>query len=201
MLESHPYVPRSLQRRAQTTPLIHAGLWPLPSLAGRSPVIVSSSNAHADLAYARQHPDELVSTYAPDTRNGSERHFMPDWVPVLAAGDGVIRYCGKILHGYTMVIQHGHGWATCYQHLEHAFAIETKHRPRHEEIVRAGEVIGYVGAPSADAMKCLGFQLWQKQDHTIFEAVDPLPHLKNWVVLPWSDDRITLTDTAASAAI
>ena len=42
--------------------------------------------------------------------------------------------------------------------------------------MRAGDVIGYVGAPAPGAFKRLYFELWQRDRDRLFVPVDPRPH-------------------------
>ena len=79
------------------------------------------------------------------------------------------------------------------------FATPTaRHRSRAAR-VRTGDVLGYIGASRPGAMKCLRFELWRR-DREFFDAVDPTAHMRTWVVLPWTDERITLAAAATVAA-
>ena len=52
--------------------------------------------------------------------------------------------------------------------------------------VKAGDVIGYVGAPAPDAMACLHFDLWQLDEELHYASVDPRNEMPSWLVLPWN---------------
>jgi murein DD-endopeptidase MepM/ murein hydrolase activator NlpD len=116
---------------------------------------------------------------------------MPSFVPVFAVRYGEIMYAGKTGHAHSLIVDHRDGWATFYSDLEHMFATPTV-RSRRTAWVRAGEVLGYVGAPAPGAMKCLRFELWKRDDQARFNAVDPIRYMRSWSVLPWTDERLTL---------
>jgi murein DD-endopeptidase MepM/ murein hydrolase activator NlpD len=170
-------------------------VWPLPALNGRAPAIIPPAVATPrgiDLAYARVTPSELVHTYPPGSRNGTTTYFMPSGMPALAAADGVIRYAGRIMHGFTILVEHGDGWATYYGNLAHMFATrvngETLGPPQR---VTAGDVLGHVGSMQPGGFACLHFQLWRADGHGGFADVDPSPHMKSWLQLPWNDEHLT----------
>lgn len=176
-------------------------VWPLPALNGRAPVILASNakTPGIDLAYARTHEGELARKYPPGSTNGTASHFMPNSMPAFAVADGVISHACKHVDGYCVLIDHRNGWATYYTNLEHMFALATsERRGARLERVRAGDAIGYVGAPRRGAMKCLHFDLWKLGDDRHYEPVDPRPHITSWLVLPWTDERLTPTDTATA---
>lgn len=133
---------------------------PLPALNGCAPIAVPSrcKSSGIDLAY---------------------EHEMPAFVPAFAVSNGVIAYAGKEPQGgYAMIVDHGNGWATYYANLEHMFARSTSTWARaRAERVKAGDVLGYVGAPSSGAPRSLHFQLWKRADEDRFEPVDVLSHL------------------------
>jgi murein DD-endopeptidase MepM/ murein hydrolase activator NlpD len=99
---------------------------------------------------------------------------------VLSVDDGEIVYAGRMAHGYGLIINHNNGWASHYKNLEAIVAIRTDiHRPK-SQYVRAGNVIGYVGAPEAGAFKRLYFELWELDRARQFVPVDPREHLARW---------------------
>lgn len=196
-------------------PIIHAQLdlhsrtkrrdpvWPIPAFNGRAPSLMRAPNPTRpvlDLAYARAYPDELVTAYPPGSANGSISHFMPNLVPAFAVRDGVIAYAGKMGDGHAMIVDHRDGWATYYADLEHMFATPTASVVSSTERVRGGQVLGYVGAPQRGQMKCLRFELWKRDDHARFDAVDPTHHLRSWALVPWTDELINTASTAIDVA-
>lgn len=190
MLTESMYASRSKHRSAP--------VWPLPSLNGRSPVVVErrSKLPGIDLAYARASGDELLATY-PIGANGSMTHFMPSSMPAFAVGDGFIAYAGKQAHGHAIILHHDNGWASYYVGLEHMFAMPTSMRVRaRAERVKAGDVLGYVGSAQPGAMKALHFELWKLGGENHFEPVgDTLRYMQDWLLLPWLDERLTPSET------
>lgn len=174
-------------------------VWPLPSLNGREPVALAA-NAKlpgVDLAYARAYTGELLAKY-PIGAGGSPTHFMPSSMPAYAVGDGAIAYAGKQAHGYAIIVNHNNGWSTYYAGLEHMFARATSQRLRARgERVKAGDVLGYVGSMQAGEMRALHFELWKLDEEGHFEPVgDTLHYMRNWLVLPWNDERLTPSEAA-----
>ncbi|MFN0246125.1 MAG: peptidoglycan DD-metalloendopeptidase family protein [Kofleriaceae bacterium] len=141
------------------------------------------------LAYARMTSSDLVTTYAPNTLNGTATHFMPDRIPVFAARDGEIAHVGGPRGTHCVLVDHVNGWATYYSNLEHVFARTSGLRAPRREPVKAGDVLGYAGAGEGE-FKSLDFELWKRgEEH--FEPVDPEKEMTSWLVLPWLDYRLT----------
>jgi murein DD-endopeptidase MepM/ murein hydrolase activator NlpD len=189
-------------RRSHATSDGGAWLWPVPSLNGRPPVISSGwgsprkdgKGGHrphrgVDIMYRRKSRSELVDRFPPGTPNGSPLHFMPDFIPVFAARDGEVWSAKLTSRGYAIVLDHGKPWATYYQHLEHMFVMPTeKRKGRAPERVRAGEVLGYIGASPRDSegLKHLHFEVWKGGGPEA--AIDPeAMMLRDWLVMPWTD--------------
>lgn len=181
----------------RSAPRLSHAVWPLPSLNGRSPVVCASRSKlpGVDLAYARAHEGELIEQFPLGT-HGSTTHFMPSSTPAFCVADGVIQYASKQAFGHAVIVNHNNGWATYYTGLEHMFARATVVRSRHSpERVKAGDVLGYVGSTHRDDMKALHFELWKLDEEHHYEPVgDTLHYLRNCVVLPWSDTRVTSTE-------
>ena len=98
-----------------------------------------------------------------------------------------------------MVVDHRNGWATYYTNLEFMFATPTDREPRRAPArVKAGDVLGYVGAPTPGAFKCLHFELWKRDEESHFVAVDPIEEMSSWLVLPWTDERLTPVERAVN---
>ena len=177
-----------------------AAVWPLPNVNGRAPAIVAVAPARTgiDLAYAREHDLDLLAKFRPGTSNGTATHFMPNAMPTFSVSSGVVAYAGKLPCGYTVLVDHENGWATYYGNLEHMFVMPTSKRLGRAERANSGDVLGHVGASEPDALKCLRFELWRLGEDRHYVQVDPTEHMKHWLVLPWTDDR--LTPTAQRAA-
>src|SRR5262249_15908695 len=153
-------------------------VWPLPALNDREPVVLDTGKPSRgiELAYARFGADDSIAACPPGTPNGTATHFMPQMAAALAIDDGVIPFAGRLGPGYAMIIDHGNGSASHYANLQALCAIRTDlYRPR-EQHVRAGDVIGYVGAPGPGEFKRLYFELWQS-DRRLFVPIDPRPRL------------------------
>jgi hypothetical protein len=174
-------------------------VFPVPSLGKRHAVISDgfgsprtlpdgTKEAHlgADLMFRRSDVRDLVAVYAPGTVNGTKAHFMPDDLHALAACAGVVRYAKWTTFGFTVVIQHGNGWATYYTHLA-ALLVEAGNE------VSAGQAIGIIGDSPAPGshIKHLHFELWR--DGTRAGVVDPAPYLDAW-------PRIVIEDWRPSAS-
>jgi murein DD-endopeptidase MepM/ murein hydrolase activator NlpD len=112
---------------------------------------------------------------------------MPAMTAALAVDDGEITFAGWLGDGFGLMIDHGNGWASHYANLQSIVAIRTDlYRPR-AQYVRAGDNIGYVGAPTPDAFKRLHFELWERDHERRFVPVDPRPHLATWKVVEHYD--------------
>lgn len=169
-------------------------VWPVPMMGGYPPAISDGFNSmrtssqgntvkHAgvDLMFRRRDPRDQVALYPPRTKHGSAGYFMPDAVPVLAASDGTVWSAELTSRGYAVVLDHGAPWATFYQHLAALFVLPTQ-RGRSGQRVRAGDVIGHVGADPLDheGLMHLHFELWYRGAHEA--AIDPAPLMQTWVV-------------------
>lgn len=157
-----------------------SAVWPLAAINGRAPAILESPDRGArgvDLAYPRLGAADAIAACPPGTPNGTETHVMPPMTCVLAIDDGVITFAGRLGHGLGIILDHGGGSASHYAHLEALCAIRTDLYCPRAQPVRAGDVIGYVGAPAPGAFKRLHFELWRRDDREQFVAIDPYPKL------------------------
>ena|GEM_PF-1306013 len=158
-------------------------VWPLAAINGRAPVVLDHRRADlrgVDLAYPRTDAADAIASCPIGTPYGTVSHLMPAMTPALAIDGGEITFAGRLGHGFGIVINHGNGWASHYANLQAVVAIRTDlYRPR-AQYVRAGDAIGYVGAPEPDAFKCLHFELWERDRERVFAPVDPRPHLGAW---------------------
>jgi hypothetical protein len=176
-------------------------VWPLAALNGREPVVLAAANSRGiELAYPRAHAHDALLNCPPHTPNGTDTHVMPHMTAALSIDDGVITYARRIGHGFGIIINHNNGWASHYANLEAIAAIRTDmYRPR-EQRIRAGDVIGYVGAPSPGTFKRLYFELWKLDDHRHFVPVDPRPKLGEWKLLQQYDHFTPAPPTARQEA-
>ncbi|MFT3695814.1 MAG: M23 family metallopeptidase [Kofleriaceae bacterium] len=165
-------------------------VWPLASINGRGPIVFDARNAEShgvDLAYPRFDNTDAIESCPIGSPNGTLTHLMPAMTPALAIESGEITFAGRHGHGFGIIINHGNGWASHYANLHSIVAIRTDlYRPRAQH-VRAGDPIGYVGAPSSTAFKRLHFELWQRSVDHHFAPIDPCPHLATWKVLEHHD--------------
>ncbi len=94
----------------------------------------------------------------------------PEGTPVLAAADGVVSLADEsfLLHGKSVIVDHGQGVSTLYLHLS-AIAVAEGDR------VEQGHIIGRVGATGVATGPHLHFAVY-----AYHEAVDPL----FWTDLP-----------------
>lgn len=198
--------PRSVKRRRSKSVRLTrspARVWPLAAINGRAPAAIEPSNRSVrgiELAYPRLAPSDAIESCPVGSPSGTPNHLMPPMTAALAIDDGTILFAGRLGHGFGMIIDHGNGWASHYANLQAIAAIRTDlYRPR-EQHVRAGDVIGYVGAPSPDAFKRLRFELWQRDNARRFVPVDPRPHLATWKLVEHHDAFTPAPPTARSEA-
>lgn len=192
--------PRSAARRGDAAVELASRGWvvPVPTLDDR-PVAISnefraSSRAEhlgVDLMYRRREPLDLAALFPPRTTHGTTQFFMPDDVPALAAAAGTVAFASMTPVGHSVIVQHPDGWATYYTHLR-ALAVARG------QVVRAGEVIGTIGASPRDGehLKHLHFELWRGGKRT--GAIDPAPHLATWsrIAMPWPHAEVAMREPA-----
>lgn len=178
-------------------------VWPLAAINGRAPVVLDDRCAElrgVDLAYPRLDRADAIESCPIDTPYGTTTHLMPGMTSALAVDDGEITFAGRLGHGFGLIINHGNGWASHYANLQTVVAIRTDlYRPR-AQYVRAGDTIGYVGAPDPDAFKRLHFELWERDRDRRFVPVDPRPHLASWKLVEHHDAFTPAPSTARSEA-
>jgi len=165
-------------------------VWPLAAINGRAPVVLDPTRPGQrgiEFAYPRVAHGDAIASCPIGSPNGTASHILPAMTAALAIDDGAILFAGRLGHGFGMIIDHGNGWASHYAHLQAIAAIRTDlYRPR-EQHVRAGDVLGYVGAPEHDAFKRLYFELWERDRSRCFVPVDPRPHVVGWKLLEQND--------------
>ncbi len=199
--------PRFVKIRSRNPP-IRLGrssqpVWPLAALNERAPVVLATAGDKSrgnELAYPRVDPCDAIENCPPGSVNGTETHVMPHMTAALSVDDGEITFAGRHGHGYGIIIDHHDGWASYYANLEAIVAIRTDlYRPRAQH-VRAGDVIGYVGAPSPGTFKRLYFELWQLDRSRVFVPVDPRTRLAESKVLRHYDHFTPAPPTAHKEA-
>jgi hypothetical protein len=174
---------------------------PLADLNGRAPVAlppIGAKERGIDLAYQRNDSTDLMRTYPPGSPNGTSTHFMPTSMPAFCVGDGVVRYAGRVAHGYSIVVDHRNGWATYFGSLEHVFVPTDRDTRRPETRVKAGDVLGYVGSLQPGGFKCLHFELWRRDAARLFIPIDPTKFMNDWRAVAWNQDHLTPIEPAAA---
>jgi hypothetical protein len=186
--------PQFVKSRSRKAPIRIARrsspVWPLAALNGREPVVLATMGdppRGIELAYARVGVDDAIKNCPVNSVNGTATHLMPHMTPALAVDDGEIMFAGRHGHGYGVIINHNNGWSSYYAHLEAIVAIRTDLYRPHAQYVRAGDAIGYVGAPEIGAFKRLYFELWQLDRSNFFAPVDPRARLAGSKVLQHYD--------------
>jgi murein DD-endopeptidase MepM/ murein hydrolase activator NlpD len=183
-------------------------VWPLPDLNGRAPTILGPTvTRDCERDSAEEYPRMLLAydragfidhafAFFACTRSASLHHALPSRTPVFAAQDGEVVAAEKSDDGYTVLVEHANGWATCYRNVRRIFC-----RPRKlmeggfPERVRGGDVLGHVGGSSRDigVMKPFRFELWRREsanDGGRYRAVDPASWMGSWVRLSHIDKRL-----------
>jgi hypothetical protein len=179
-------------------------VWPLPRWSGYTPGISDGFNSKrtvngeqvkhmgVDVMYPRANASDQADRYPPHTKHGSRNHFMPDATPVLAVRDAKVWSAGMTPRGYTVVLDHGPPWASYYTHMAETFVQPTQ-RGQSGQRVRAGDVIGHVGADPLDGegLMHLHFELWYRGAREA--AIDPQPLMATWILAPARVTRAAFT--------
>lgn len=174
-------------------------VWPLPRWNGYAPAISDGFNSlrtvdgkqvkhqGVDVMYRRASPTDQPQ-YPAKSKHGSRGFFVPDATPVLAVRDAKVWSAGMTPRGFTVVLDHGPPWASYYTHMSEMFVSPTQ-RGASGQRVRAGDVIGHVGADPLDGegLMHLHFELWYRGARD--GAIDPQPLMATWLVTP---ARVTL---------
>jgi len=159
-------------------------VFPVPSLGARVPEISDGwgSRRHnadgsrrlhlgADIMFRRRGRGDMIETYPPGTPHGSPGYFMPDNVPALAAGAGLVSFARWTPRGGTVTVRHPEGWTIYYTYLS-ALAVAAG------QVVTAGQPLGTIGGDPLDRrhLMHLHFELWR--EHARRGATDPAPYLR-----------------------
>lgn len=159
-------------------------LLPMPRLAdGRPPVISDGWGSQRD-GGARTHKGvdvmyrrpRAVSSAEARREHGSQNYEVPRGTPVYAARAGVIANAVKTERGHGVLVDHGDGWSTFYQHLEGLERGVAKGRR-----VLRGQRLGTVGYSLADGaqIRHLHFEVWRNG-----VALDPQAMMATWPAVP-----------------
>lgn len=169
IFEITTYNTKTKQTRARLHPSARGELgpwrWPLLRVGNRDPIVLTDHIADdrrgVDLGYAAAPFDSEL------------------YVPVHAAQAGEVSFALEASDGFAISLDHG-DHTTHYGHLSKMFPTRCFGKLRRRQYVRAGEVVGY----AAKAPLRFRFELWQWTDDGGFVAVDPLPYLNEWRILP-----------------
>lgn len=148
-------------------------VWPLPMLGDLSPVASQSFRPFDD-----DDPHLGADLMYPDP-DGPRRYDVPEGVPVLAAGAGVVRFAAATPRGLTVIVDHRGGRSTYYTHLAALFVIRGS-------LVEAGQPLGLVGSDPTDAahIRHLHFEIWLHGTRS--SAVNPRRFLAAWTRLRYA---------------
>jgi len=145
--------------------------WPVPDIdAGgvRVPAIVSSG-------WTSKHPALDIMFH-----NAQEGYFAPEGVPVRAARAGKVWSTLLGRRGWSVVVDHGGGWKTWYQHLANVQVVPG-------QVVEAGEDLGKMGIDPLDQQQVrhLHFAVWQGGVGD-GSSVDPTSGMQTWARSLWT---------------
>jgi len=158
-------------------------IWPLPHHPdGRAPTVsdhygfsAARGRLHAgvDLMYERPRGAWLPKgTRYPlaDGSHGSRGYELAEGTPVRAARAGKVRVANVTKRGHQVVLDHGGGWQTFYQHLA-SLAVAKGDQ------VAAGQALGEAGWSPIDRsqIRHLHFELWESGD-----PIDPEGIMRAW---------------------
>ena len=159
-------------------------MFPVPNLGARVPEISDGwgsvrHNADgtrrlhlgADIMFRRRSRADQSDAFPPGTPHGSKHYFMPDNVPALSAGAGVVTFARWTPRGGTVTVRHPEGWTTYYTHLS-ALSVTVG------QLVTAGQPLGVVGGDPLDRrhLMHLHVELWR--DHARRGVTNPAPYLR-----------------------
>lgn len=183
-------------------------VWPVPTLRTKDGAVYQAvisdgvgtprgDDVHrgVDIMYKRRNAADRPEYPKGPAGGGTPGFFAPPLTPVVAAKDGTIWSSAKTARGGTVVIDHGKPFATYYTHLAQlAFPEHQDGRrvntadatePGPVTRVKAGDIIGFMGADPMDASKTrhLHFAVWH--GGTDEHAVDPAPEMTHWPRPAW----------------
>jgi hypothetical protein len=119
------------------------------------------------------HAIDQAALYPPGTPHGSLHYFMPDNVPALAIGPGLVTQARRTPRGGTVTLRHADGWTSYYTHLA-SLAVALG------QVVAAGDALGTIGGDPTDPRHLMHLHLELWADHQRSRAIDPGPWLRRW---------------------
>lgn len=151
-------------------------IFPVPILNGRIPVI-SDGYQRIKSASHRQHlGSDIMYRRIPGDPDGlpsSSKHFsVPEHTPVLSVAPGTVERYGLTNRGHTVLINHGDGIRTFYQHLANLNPDIGLGSP-----VGAGTYLGDIGHDTGEGkyrLRHLHFEVWRPSRAS---TIDPGPIL------------------------
>jgi hypothetical protein len=172
-------------------------MWPVPSFQAKDGTLyeavisdgIGTPRPHGvhrgvDIMFRRRSRTDRPE-YPDKSASGSPMHFAPPGIPVVAARDGTIWSAGKTPRGWSVVINHGRPFATYYTHLV-ALAVAPHADGKSVGTgkvthIRAGDVIGLMGADPMDASKLRHLHFSVAHDGPPESAaVDPADAMRTW---------------------
>ncbi len=145
-------------------------VWPLPAVDGIRPHLAEDVDGAVRIRYP------LAAR-------------IPTLVPVFAVSDGLVKYAGPCDGTNTLVLDHGDEHRTFYAGIDHLFVTPSVRR-RGDEAVSAGDVLGY-SAKAAVSFAGLYISVARRTGRWLYEPIDTCDALEDWLVLPWTDERVT----------
>jgi murein DD-endopeptidase MepM/ murein hydrolase activator NlpD len=150
--------------------------WPLPRLGDQHPVAVPVSGKltnTVDIGYSCQDFDADV------------------FVPVFAVQCGEVSLAIGTDKGFVITIDHGE-YCSHYSHLSKMHVIPGIRLTRRRELVQPGQVIGIAAKNPLHVRFALSERIYLDR----YNAVDPIPHLTDWVIAPIVNSLRSPTEAA-----
>jgi murein DD-endopeptidase MepM/ murein hydrolase activator NlpD len=158
--------------------------WPLTRVGNRDPIVltehVTQERRGVDLGYEVTPFDSEL------------------YVPVHAVQSGDVSFATEGANGSAVSLDHG-DYTTHYGHMSKMFVTRCLGSTRRRQYVRAGEVVGY----AAKAPLHFRFELWNWTDDRGLVAIDPVPFLNEWRIVPPDNElcvRVAMPNAETEAA-
>ena len=157
-------------------------IYPVPIWKGRVPVVSDGYQRAKSLSH-RKHlgSDIMFRKIATDPAGlpSSSKHFsVPEGTPVVAVAPGIVERYGLTNRGHTVLIDHGNGKKTFYQHLANLSPSISE-----GSAVTAGTYLGDIGYDTGEKkyrLRHLHFEIWNPNRAN---TVDPGPVLRKLPML------------------
>ncbi len=99
----------------------------------------------------REHPFTHIKSY----HSGIDISASPG-TPIRATADGIVGHSGWTpSNGYVVILEHGFGFSTIYAHNQ-------KNAVKKGQIVKRGNIIGYVGSTGKSTGPHVHYEIWEK---------------------------------------